>query len=431
MSATAVEVRDLRIELIGRDADVVDEISSRSSPARCSGSSASRARARRRSGWRCSATSGAAASVGGGAVVIDGRDLSELGASGLRGLRGGTVAYIPQDPGTSLNPALRMRTQLREMLDAHAGSLGERDRDARMRQALEEVALPTDDAFLAPLPAPALGWPAAARRDRDGIRVPAEGDRLRRADDRARRHHPGARAPDRARAVPEPQRRGLYVTHDLAVVAELADRVAVMYAGRIVEVGTRDQLFHAPRHPYTRRLLRAVPDLEGERAVVGIPGHAPLPGRRPEGCFFEPAARSRPTNAVPSSRPPSTSAAATSRAASTPTRRAREIHVEGDAHAVRAEREPETSSLSAGSTPHGTRHTLFDVELELHRHECLALVGESGSGKTTLARCVAGLHRTTRARSCSATTSSRRPRAAAPTRPASRSSTSSRTRTRR
>ena len=73
----------------------------------------------------------------------------------------------------------------------------------------------------------------------------------------------------------------LYVSHDLAVVASLADRIAVMYAGRVVETGSRDQLFRAPRHPYSRRLLLAVPALDGGRQPVGITGYAPLPsGRR-------------------------------------------------------------------------------------------------------------------------------------------------------
>ena len=80
----------------------------------------------------------------------------------------------------------------------------------------------------------------------------------------------------------------LYVTHDLAVVANLADRIAVMYAGRVVETGTRDELFDRGQHPYTRKLLSSIPDITGERALRGIPGWAPRPGRRPTGCAFAP-----------------------------------------------------------------------------------------------------------------------------------------------
>jgi peptide/nickel transport system ATP-binding protein len=94
----------------------------------------------------------------------------------------------------------------------------------------------------------------------------------------------------------------LYVSHDLAVVATLATRVAVMYAGRIVELGPNPDIFRSAAHPYTRRLIAAIPHLSDRRELIGIPGRAPSPGRRPPGCAFQP----RCTMAVPacSAEPP-------------------------------------------------------------------------------------------------------------------------------
>jgi peptide/nickel transport system ATP-binding protein len=183
----------------------------------------------------------------------------------------------------------------------------------------------------------------------------------------------------------------VYVSHDLAVIAELADTVAVMYAGRIVERGPRDAIFATPRHPYTRKLLRAVPDMAGKRAVVGIGGHAPLPGNRPNGCFFTPRcdlAIDRCSEAFP-----------------LPT----EFENGHLVHCYRADEAPSELSTTGASqaaaeagdvvlvvehlnSHYGSAHVLHDIELEVRRNECVAVVGESGSGKTTLARCISGLH---------------------------------------
>jgi peptide/nickel transport system ATP-binding protein len=393
MTATAVEVRDLRIELIGRSYDVVDEISIEIRPGEVLGLVGESGSGKTTVGMALLGHV-RGGQVGGGAVMIDGRDLAQLDAAGLRGLRGGTVAYIPQDPGTSLNPALRLRTQLREMLDAHAGGQSDAERDARLREALGEVALPSDDGFLARYPHQlsggqqqrvAIAMAFACRPNvivcdepTTGLDVTTQARVLETVRDLCRSHSVAA----------------LYVSHDLAVVAELADRVAVMYAGRIVEAGTRDQLFGAARHPYTRRLLRAVPDLEGKRAVVGIPGFAPLPGRRPEWCFFEPRCQLA-TDVCRSAFPPAFEFEPGHRARCYHADEAlREVPVEGGVEEVHVEREHELALAIRGLDAHyGSRATLFGIELEVHRHECLALVGESGSGKTTLARCVAGLHK--------------------------------------
>jgi len=393
MSATAVEVHDLRIELVGRDVDVVDEISLEIRPGEVLGLVGESGSGKTTVGMALLGHVRRGGRVGGGAVMIDGNDLAHLDNAGLRKLRGGTVAYIPQDPGTSLNPALRLRVQLREMLDAHAGTTTEAERDARLRESLEEVALPSDDTFLARYPHQlsggqqqrvAIAMAFACRPNvivcdepTTGLDVTTQARVLQTVRGLCQSHQVAA----------------LYVSHDLAVVAELADRVAVMYAGRIVEAGTRDQLFGAARHPYTRRLLRAVPDLEGKRAVVGIPGFAPLPGRRPEWCFFEPRCPLA-TDVCRSAFPPAFEFEPGHRARCYHADQApREVPVEG-ATAVSVAHEPELALAIRGLDAHyGSRATLFGIDLDVHRHECLALVGESGSGKTTLARCVAGLHK--------------------------------------
>ena len=393
-AATAVDVRDLRVELTGRDIDVVDEISIEISPGEVLGLVGESGSGKTTVGMALLGHVRRGGRVAGGAVLIDGHDLAGLDEAGLRRLRGGTVAYIPQDPGTSLNPALRLRIQLRETLDAHAGSQSAEERDARLREALEEVALPSDDTFLARYPHQlsggqqqrvAIAMAFACRPNvivcdepTTGLDVTTQARVLETVRDLCRSHSVAA----------------LYVSHDLAVVAELADRVAVMYSGRIVEVGTRDQLFVAPRHPYTRRLLRAVPDLAGKRAVVGIPGHAPQPGGRPDGCYFHPRC-SLATDECRREFPPAFDFGAGHRVRCYHADEAlREVPVEGGPTDAVAQHEPELALAIRGlDAHHGSRATLFGIELELQRHECLALVGESGSGKTTLARCVAGLHK--------------------------------------
>jgi peptide/nickel transport system ATP-binding protein len=393
VSAPVVEVSDLRVELVGSGVDVVDEIALQIHSGEVLGLVGESGSGKTTVGMALLGHVRRGGKVGGGAVAVDGRDLSALGPDELRHLRGGVVSYIPQDPGTALNPALRIGTQLAEVLEAHASSWSEDQRRERVGETLTEVALPTDDVFLRRYPHQLSGGQqqrvaiamAFANRPKvivcdeptTGLDVTTQARVLETVRDLCRSHQVAA----------------LYVTHDLAVVAELADRVAVMYAGRIVESGPREAIFSAPRHPYTRRLLRAVPDIAGKRTVVGIPGRAALPGSRPEGCFFHPRCPLADDESR-SAFPPVTEL--------------------GGGHTVRcfhhADAVQQTEPEGAGQlgaravgeelvltvrdldAHYGASHALFRIDLDVHREECLALVGESGSGKTTLARAVSGLH---------------------------------------
>jgi peptide/nickel transport system ATP-binding protein len=392
-TAASVDVNDLRIAITGRDVDIVDEIVIDIQPGEVLGLVGESGSGKTTVGMALLGHVKRGGHVTGGTIRIGGRDLGSLGEGDLRQLRGGTVSYVPQDPGTALNPALRIGRQLTEILAAHTPG-SEAEHLARVREALDEVALPNDDAFLRRYPHQLSGGqqqrvaiamafanrPAVIVCDEPttGLDVTTQARVLETVRDLCRSHRVAA----------------LYVTHDLAVVAELADRVAVMYAGRIVETGPREAIFAAPAHPYTRRLLRAVPDIAGKRTVVGIPGHAALPGRRPQGCFFHPRCDFAKDDCR-SSFPPAGEVG--------PAHKVRCYHVDEVVRAPAPEGAGQATRPATGADvvlsvhaldAHYAGHpALFDIDLELHHNECLALVGESGSGKTTLARCVAGLHK--------------------------------------
>jgi peptide/nickel transport system ATP-binding protein len=188
----------------------------------------------------------------------------------------------------------------------------------------------------------------------------------------------------------------LYVSHDLAVVATLARRVAVMYAGRIVELGTADELFESSGHPYTRRLIGAIPRLTGGRSLLGIPGHAPSPGHRPNGCAFSPRCSLRIEEcdaALPELRPIAPDHSARCIRAELVVTQHR--GVAGDPIEMPSEDEGAMPALrlEGVTASYGKHEVVHSVTLNLAARECVALVGESGSGKTTTARSIAGLHR--------------------------------------
>jgi peptide/nickel transport system ATP-binding protein len=333
--------------------------------------------------------------IGGGSVLLGDRDILTLDEDQLRRLRGTLVSYVPQDPASSLNPALRIGTQLREVIEAH-GNQPDRAVSKRVAEMMREVALPDDRAFLKRYPHELSGGQqqrvglamAFANRPRlivldeptTGLDVTTQAHVLETVRELATLHDVAA----------------LYVSHDLAVVATLAERVAVMYAGRVVEIGGAEELFRSAGHPYTRRLVGAIPRLTGGRSLVGIPGHAVSPGRRPPGCSFAPRCTLR-IDQCEAAMPPLLPVG--------PGHAVRCIRAElvlseaqsrvGDPIDMPAADEAELPALRLENVAasYGQVEVLHSVSLSLASHECLALVGESGSGKTTVARAIAGLHR--------------------------------------
>ena len=394
-----MDVRDLRVELVGRGADVVDEITLAIAPGEVLGLVGESGSGKTTVGMALLGHVRRGGRVGGGAVVIDGRDLAPLRRPRAAPAARRHGRLHPAGPGHVAQPGAAARAGSSARCSRRTPASGATTSATRAcARCWRRSRCPSDDAFLARYPHQlsggqqqrvAIAMAFACRpgvivcdEPTTGLDVTTQARVLETVRDLCRSHAVAA----------------LYVSHDLAVVAELADRVAVMYAGRIVETGTRDQLFKTPRHPYTRRLLRAVPDLEGKRAVIGIPGHAPLPGDRPDGCFFHPRCtlatdrcreefppptgrRRRPARALPPRRRGGARAAGRGRA-----RRSR-----GRAGAGAGARRSASSTRTTATT---TRCST--IELEVHRHECLALVGESGLGqddaRALRRRAAQGLH---------------------------------------
>jgi peptide/nickel transport system ATP-binding protein len=334
------------------------------------------------------------AKIVGGSIRIDDRDVLALGGSQLRELRGGVISYVPQDPGSALNPALRIGPQLREVLEFHGFGNSEAERRTRIEEMMAEVLLPSTEEFLRRYPHQLSGGQqqrvvlamAFACRPKiivldeptTGLDVTTQAHVLDTIRDLVTAHRVAA----------------VYVTHDLAVVAELTDRIAVMYAGRLVEIGPAAELFAGASHPYTRRLLQAVPVLTGRRTLEGIPGFAPRPGHRPAGCAFAPRC-SYAVAKCSAEMPPEEIVGQMHRVRCW---RHKEVETQAPLLAHDDDRPLESCGQEGLITVrvtawYGSREVLHDIDITLRARECLALVGESGSGKTTLARCIAGLHR--------------------------------------
>jgi peptide/nickel transport system ATP-binding protein len=224
-----------------------------------------------------------------GEVLFQGQDLRSLTEEQMRRLRGNRIAMIFQDPLMTLNPVLRIEEQMLEAIQTHHPEVSRAAALQRCVQALEMVGIPAPASRLRNFPhefsggmrqrvaiaIAMLNQPALIICDEPttALDVTIQGQILYRMQEICRTHGTAL----------------VWITHDLGVIAELADKVAVMYAGKIVESGPVAQVLDAPAHPYTRGLLDSLPGAipPGER-LRQISGMAPTLSNRPAGCAFAP-----------------------------------------------------------------------------------------------------------------------------------------------
>jgi oligopeptide transport system ATP-binding protein len=223
-----------------------------------------------------------------GRAVFEGSDLLKLSRRDLREICGRKLAMVFQDPMTSLHPMLSVGTQLTEHVRRHLG-LGRRDAEKRALELLREVRIPDPDSALHAFPHQFSG----GMRQRIAIAIAlACRPTLLVADEPTTALDVTVQAGiirllDRLRR--ESGLTIVLITHDLGVLSAIADRVAIFYAGRIVESGSRGDVLSHPRHPYTRGLLDALPHPQAAATpLVAIRGAPPSPRRIPPGCAFHP-----------------------------------------------------------------------------------------------------------------------------------------------
>ncbi len=229
-----------------------------------------------------------AARIVGGRVLLDGEDLLTKSEDEMQRIRGRKVAMILQDPMSSLNPVFSIGMQVREPVAMYHGLRG-RGLTARATELLASVRIPSPAARLRAFPHQLSG---GMRQRVVGAMAIAAPPRLLIADEPTTSLDLTIQAQYLGLLKELQERQGLamiFVTHDLGIVARMCDRVAVMYGGRIVEIGPLRRVFTAPAHPYTRALLEAIPRLGARRdRLTTIDGQPPDLANLPAGCSFAP-----------------------------------------------------------------------------------------------------------------------------------------------
>ncbi|MGB6115761.1 MAG: ABC transporter ATP-binding protein, partial [Comamonas sp.] len=226
--------------------------------------------------------------VAGGQILLEGQRIDQLSGEAMRQVRGRRIGAIFQDPLTSLNPLYSIGRQLIETIQTHL-KLGNAQARQRAIELLQDTGIPAAEQRLEHYPHQFSG--GMRQRVVIALALAAE-PRLIVADEPTTALDVSIQAQiiqllkrvcrERGAAV-------MLITHDMGVIAETCDRVAVMYAGRIAEIGPVHEVIHQPAHPYTAGLMAAIPDMEHDREQLAqIDGAMPRLGAIPRGCAFNP-----------------------------------------------------------------------------------------------------------------------------------------------
>ena len=334
-----------------------------------------------------------------GQIMFEGQDLAKAGPEALRRIRGGRIAIVYQEPATALNPSMTIGAQLMEVPIAHKGA-STREARERAAQVLLDVHLPDPDSVMRRYPHQLSGGqkqrvviamalladPALLLLDEPttGLDVTVEATVLDLLNELRGKYGTAL----------------FYISHNLGVIAQVCDRIGVMYAGKLVEDAPAGELFAQPRHPYTRGLLSSLPRPGADKRshpLVAIPGVVPSAGRAPESCgFLTRCSQAKPGlcdattvkladsgggHLVRCVRWQDVPAQQVAAAAGPPADLAAKTDIVMDAHEV------------SRVFPVGGRKLLANDRLNMaaQRGHVLAVVGESGSGKSTFAKVLAGL----------------------------------------